>query len=555
MKRRILEFIDHSYFMPFIYRMREIVLPHVRQEQKKLRADFHKLQPIRINNQKNAAPFIGRVCIVGGTTLETAVLQFPLILAAKSAGYSVHILITTPNTALEEIFSSCGVDDFIFLNRYLGEIKQNEFIKACKNLEKISDVLDIFYKNINCGKFALSTYLRQSRGGKVDFSDKVVLNKMKEKLYASFRNAEAANKILLKNNFDIICFFDRGYTPDGELFEAALNNGANAITMNAAHKGGSLLFKRYGRHNEYIHPATLSEKTWSQARSMEWTDQKWDSLFLELKGCYETGQWFNEVGTQVNKIFLDKQAIIKELGLDPEKKTAVVFTHIFWDATFFWGEDLFDDYEHWFVETLKVAAEQTDVNWIFKSHPANTVKNTRDKFSGENVELTAVRRALGELPVHIKLLEAGHSLSTFSLFSMMDYCLTVRGTIGMEAACFGVPVITAGTGRYDRLGFTYDHSSQEEYKLTLKNLNNLTPMSEDAIELARRYLYAVLMMRPIKVNTITFEYGADALATLHVTINKSESNPVDIDIIKSWLLSGDDDLINESRPKAYTSEY
>ena len=34
------------------------------------------------------------------------------------------------------------------------------------------------------------------------------------------------------------------------------------------------------------------------------------------------------------------------------------------------------------------------------------------------------------------------------LFKVIDYGITVRGTIGIELPCFGIPVITAGTGRY-----------------------------------------------------------------------------------------------------------
>ena len=45
---------------------------------------------------------------------------------------------------------------------------------------------------------------------------------------------------------------------------------------------------------------------------------------------------------------------IKKFNLDPNKKIAVLFSHIFWDGTFFYGEDLFIDYEDWFRETLKV---------------------------------------------------------------------------------------------------------------------------------------------------------------------------------------------------------
>ena len=41
--------------------------------------------------------------------------------------------------------------------------------------------------------------------------------------------------------------------------------------------------------------------------------------------------------------------------LDPERKTAAIFSHILYDATFFYGESLFADYEEWLVEAVRAA--------------------------------------------------------------------------------------------------------------------------------------------------------------------------------------------------------
>jgi hypothetical protein len=44
-------------------------------------------------------------------------------------------------------------------------------------------------------------------------------------------------------------------------------------------------------------------------------------------------------------------------------------------------------------------------------------------------------------------------ISTLSLYRFADYGVTVRGTPGLEIACFGKPAFTAGTGTYAGLGF------------------------------------------------------------------------------------------------------
>ena len=53
----------------------------------------------------------------------------------------------------------------------------------------------------------------------------------------------------------------------------------------------------------------------------------------------------------------------------------------------------------------------------------------------------------------------------------MDACLTIRGTIGIEAALFDKHVITAGSSRYSKLGFTKDFKNKYEYLKYIKNLN------------------------------------------------------------------------------------
>ena len=141
----------------------------------------------------------------------------------------------------------------------------------------------------------------------------------------------------------------------------------------------------------------------------------------------------------------------------------LVFPHIFWDGTFFWGHDLFPNYEAFFAETLKIAYATPRANWIVKIHPANLVKNRRDGFAGRSNEMQVIE-AMGSLPPHIKVLDATTDISTLSLYEIGDVCVTVRGTVGMEAACFGLTTVTAGTGRYDRLGFTIDPETPEEFR-------------------------------------------------------------------------------------------
>ena len=265
----------------------------------------------------------------------------------------------------------------------------------------------------------------------------------------------------------------------------------------------------------------------------------------EFHDSYRTGEWYGEVGTQTNKEIVEASEIIAALGLDTTKKTAAIFPHIFWDATYFWGVDLFDNYEHWFVEVLRVAVLSPDVNWIVKIHPANIVKDARDKVTGEHSEARAIRNHFGKLPDHVKVIPANRSISTFSLLGAIDYCLTVRGTVGIEAACRGITVLTAGTGRYDGRGFTVDSQSKEEYLSRLRNLADLEAPSPDTVAMARKYAFGLLLCRPLRLTSVRMEYAQDANASLSTRFAASSHGELwearDVQSLCKWINSEQED--------------
>ena len=154
-----------------------------------------------------------------------------------------------------------------------------------------------------------------------------------------------------------------------------------------------------------------------------------------------------------------------------------------WDGTFFWGMDVYSSYEKWFVKTITYAADNRNLNWVINVHPANRTKDTRDGYRGTHNEIRIIQQMVAEVPAHIHILPGESPVSTFSLFSLADYCLTVCGTVGMEAACFGVSVVTAGTVRYDRKGFTVAVQSSSEHRALITRLHELEPLSKHQVEL------------------------------------------------------------------------
>lgn len=265
--------------------------------------------------------------------------------------------------------------------------------------------------------------------------------------------------------------------------------------------------------------------------AVPWDRRYGDAIRQELFGCYSNEDWFSNVGTQFDKRIISKEATCAELGLTKEKKIAVIFPHILWDGSFFYGEDLFQNYTEWLIETIKAARKNDRIQWVVKVHPAHTTKARQEHWTDKPAELLALEKMTNALPPHITLVMPEAKVSTYSLFQIADYVVTVRGTVGIEAPLFGIPVITAGTGRYDRRGFTVDSSTREEYLARLANLENLPPLTREQIELAERYAFNVFLCRPLRLASMSLEFARDGKSTPVVKVHRHSR--------EEWLSSPD----------------
>lgn len=385
-------------------------------------------------------------------------------------------------------------------------------------LKTLSDWVALEYQGVHVGRFVIALALRRHRG-RLDFADRSIQEDLRRHLALSVRYTIAAGRLLKKIKPDCILVMDRGYSGHGEIFDLALNQGIDTLTWNLGYKSDRLVFKRYHLGNERDHPLCPSAESWRQMCSIPWSLENGNKVRQEISDCYQREDWFSVVGTQFDKRILPQEITRQKLGLSSDKKVAVIFPHILWDGSFFWGQDLFTDYTHWFVETIRAAAANPRLQWVVKLHPAHMVKAKQNNDARMPLELEVIERALGHLPDHVTLVHPDTELSTYSLFQVADYAVTVRGTIGIESGLFGIPVVTAGTGRYDRRGFTLDSSTRQEYLQKLATLDTYPPLSAEQIELAERYAYGVFLGRPLSLSSLSLAYERDGKATPKVRVH------------------------------------
>jgi hypothetical protein len=465
------------------------------------------------------------------------------------------VVLTIRNAWVNSYFQSMGVRKFVYLDDVIGELSS---IPAPESVYRgISDqqaLMDFSFHGISVGKYVCSTLLRESLAGHLDLKHPQVHARMCSKIQTSMQYALAAEQILDSIQPQKVVFLERGYTPYGEFFDAALNRRMDVVQWCGSHREDAFMLKRYSLENSDKHPASLSNETWKLLSTVQWSDCLGDAVRKELFDQYSSGKWYAEVGTQFNTQLLDRESILKKLKVAPGRRVGAVFAHMFWDATFFWGVDRFNDYQDWFVETVKEACRNTAIDWIIKVHPANAVKLKREGYKGELAEIRALKAAVGALPPHVHLLMPDSDISTYSLYAAIDYCLTVRGTVGIEAALTGARVLTAGTGRYDGHGFTVDSASREEFLERVRTIHTTERLSKDEIETAERFAYGTFLLRPFALRSLSIAYKQDAVATQNLVLNiRSDAelkNAPDLKEFRTWNASLAEDFLD---PAALTA--
>jgi len=204
---------------------------------------------------------------------------------------------------------------------------------------------------------------------------------------------------------------------------------------------------------------------------------------------------------QPNTKIVDPKVARAELGIPSDRKMGVIFSHILYDTLFFIGEDLFPSYADWFVESVKAACANPNIEWFVKVHPSNLWRGELEQFfGGKYEEVRLIERFVGPLPKHVHMVYPDTPYSPYTWLQMTDYGITVRGTSGIELGALGKTVITAGSGRYEKIGFTVNPRTSAEYMELLKSLPKAPEPSIEQKRLGVKFAYMTFCMKPFTLD-------------------------------------------------------
>lgn len=438
-----------------------------------------------------------------------------------------------------------GVRRFVSLADFVDARVEEEARRLAEGLvdalTRASALKALTVHGADVGRQVLSTLSRYLHQGAVDLADPRARALVAELVPASIRTTLASEALLGELAPDLVLFNERNYADQGPLSDVALRRGLNVVQFVSGFEDDTMVFKRYTEETRGIHPRSLSDESWRAVERMPWTAERDRELDDELARRYD-GSTFLARWNQGWTRRQSSEEIAGSLGLDPGRRTAVVFSHVLWDANMFYGRDLFADQEEWFVETVRAACENDGVNWIVKLHPANVWKLKRDRVDAELDEVLAIRERIGELPGHVVLLRPDSDISTWSLFGVTDVGVTIRGSIGFELPCFGKPALTAGTGFYSGRGFTVDSADAREYLGRLRAVESTPPPTPQQVELARRHAYALFRLRQTRFTSFRSLFKpVEAIdhpfeATIEISLRSAEelARAADLRALGDW---------------------
>ncbi len=427
-------------------------------------------------------------------------LEGMLALGLKMHGWQPIVLTSKVYTWPRRYFKAFGINDFVYWEELSLSFEDRN--KVNRDAEKIlmrdhtfKSVKQLRYEGSWVGPQILSSIARENHLGTPDVGNSKVKSQLTSAIPKVLASVFQSQSLLAKTKPKMILINEVNGNVMGPLTDLAVEKGINVIQFVQPSRDDAIIFKRITPESRRVHPNSLSLQGREFMDRMQWDEKMEEELQKEFQDRY-VGRWFLQSRNQPGVKRKTKEEIFEVLKFDSAKKVAIVFSHILWDANLFYGDDLFEDYGEWFVETIRAAIRNDQVNWGIKLHPSNLWKRARDKIEGNLAEVSLIEEKIGRLPDHVRLIFPNSDINTISLFQSIDYGITVRGTIGLELPCFGVPTFTAGTGRYSGLGFTLDSKTREEYLERMAHIHQYGRMSEAAMLKAKRHAYGIFKFRP-----------------------------------------------------------
>lgn len=437
--------------------------------------------------------------VVAGHMMSAQWLQIWVVLGGykQAKGYKVYALTSKGQPIQNLYFKILNFKPIYLEDLDLEKVNIPETINGLfARLLTFQDFKTFEIEGIPYGKMALSTFSRHRATGIMDIDDAESRKAVILWLERLYKATIVAEKLHAEYNISMLYFTEVFMEEYGSFYYAALKSKLNIIRFAGTVRDDSIVVQHMNEESDRTHFSSISKSNWESLLKFQYTEVIEKELSDNFNDRYGS-KWGLSKRNQLNTKIVSVQEARASLSIPESKKIAIIYSHILYDTLFFNGEDLFDNYADWLVQTVKEACKNDQVQWYIKVHPSNLWRGELDSFlNGKFEEVRLIEEFVGDLPDHVRFIYPDTELSPFTWLQLADFGITVRGTSGIELGALGKSVITAGSGRYEDAGFTFNSDSINEYLTLLGKLPNIPALTDYQKELGRRFAYATFCLKP-----------------------------------------------------------
>ena len=410
------------------------------------------------------------------------------------------------------------------------------FQRKINNAKSLNDFLNLKYANFELGKMAISNFCRIHRVGFVNFRDQFQAYLIKRDTRNIYINLKILEKNKVINNCDYFFSFEKNLIPYLYFYLLSVYKKKIFIHWSSSNVNiNSFILRKNIKNNFYKHHSSLESLNFSILKRKKIINGKLKkSIFTENKKIIKKRYFSTDSPFSVNLIEVDNHKKIKE---KKNKKNCIIFSHILHDTLYFFGDEIYDSYAHWLVETVKIACKNKKINWYIKFHPSNIYRGEFKK--GRSKEEDIIRQEIKEIPPHIKFIYPNTEISPWDWLNFADYGITIRGTAGLEMSILGKPVILAGRNRYENNGFGILAKNKKDYKNLMMKLPVLNKRERNVdIQKANLYFYGVFKKKCfdfVKLKIIK-NIGKFSWSKVNFNMQKSKKFDKNFTIFRKFLL-------------------
>lgn len=383
------------------------------------------------------------------------------------------------------------------------------------------------YRSYPLGQIARHSVAHFLRTGSIG-DDSLSREVYRKFLINSILVADASIKLMDEYDPDVVLMLCGLFMPEHVMMDIARSRGKRVVVYEIAMLAQDALMMQHDRPIDYD-----DRENWERFKSLPLTVEENATLDNYL---FERSQGRMSVVNYWPEKEEDERNIRESLGINSDKRTAVLFPNITWDSALFEKDIAFKGMFDWLDRTFDFFAAHPEYQLIVRAHPAEVILPGSLR---ESV-ISYITGKYPALPANIILVAPESKISSYSLMDMSHCGLSYASTTAIELGIRGIPTLVAGEVHFRRKGFTIDIDDASTYHSLLDETmkGNASLSRAEIIEMARRYAYFTFYRTSMPFNKIHCGAGDQPVLTYDDISSLAPGNDKSLDIICSGIISG-----------------